>query len=103
MKTRKVYISDLQGVDTYEGETIEEKVSRIVDNKEPITDGAPIVYTERKDGVIPAYDVRTDRWEIALDAMAAVNATKLAKSREYLKKAEEPKKGDTKKPDVSVN
>lgn len=102
MKTRKVYISDLQGVDTYEGETIEEKVSRIVDNKEPITDGAPIVYTERKDGVIPAYDVRTDRWEIALDAMAAVNASKLAKSREYLKKADEAK-GDTTKKDVSIN
>lgn len=102
MKTRKVYISDLKGVETYEAETIEEKVTRIIDNKEPITDGAPIVYTERKDGVIPAYDVRTDRWEIALNAMAAVNATKLAKSKEYLKKTED-KKGDTTKTDVSVN
>lgn len=102
MKKRKIYISDLQGVDTYEGETIEEKVSRIVDNKEPINDGAPIVYTERKDGVIPAYDVRTDRWEIALEAMAAVNASKLARSKEFLKKKEDPK-GDTTKTDVSVN
>ena len=33
-------------------------------------DGAPIIYTERKDGVLPAYDIRTDRWEIAQEAMA---------------------------------
>ena len=31
--------------------------------------GAPIIYTERKDGVLPAYDIRTDRWEIAQKAM----------------------------------
>jgi hypothetical protein len=52
-----------------EGETIEMKMERIVNNKEPIKDGAPLIYTERKDGIIPAYDIRTDRWEIAIDAM----------------------------------
>ena len=26
----------------YEGETIEQKINRVVNNKEPITDGAPI-------------------------------------------------------------
>lgn len=51
-----------------EGETIEMKVRRIVNNKEPITDGAPIVYTERKDGVPPQNDIRTDRFEIAVEA-----------------------------------
>ena len=30
-----------------EGETIETKVARIVQNKEPITDGAPMIYTEK--------------------------------------------------------
>ena len=44
-----------------EGETIEEKIRRITNNKEPITDGAPLVYTDRKDGVRPEYDIRTDR------------------------------------------
>ena len=52
-------------VETYEGEFIEEKVARVVENKEPIEDGAPIIYTERKDGVIPAYNIRTDKWDIA--------------------------------------
>ena len=50
-----------------------EKVARVVENKEPIEDGAPIIYTERKDGVIPAYNIRTDKWDIALTAMDQVN------------------------------
>jgi len=63
---------------SYQGETLEKKINRIVNNKEPIKDGAPIIYTERKDGVRPEYDIRSDRWEIALDAMDMVNKDKLA-------------------------
>ena len=62
-----------------EGETIEEKVNRIVNNKEPIKDGAPLVYTERKDGVSAGYNIRTDRWEVAVQAMDKVNKTNIAK------------------------
>lgn len=64
----------------YEGETIEAKVRRIVDNKEPISDGAPIIYTEKKDGILPQYDIRTDRWDMAIMAMDAVNRAKIARS-----------------------
>ena len=52
---------------------------KITESKEPITDGAPIIYTERKEGVIPAYDVRTDRFEIAVEAMGKVVKSKIAK------------------------
>lgn len=69
-------------VETVEGETIEEKVQRVVENKEPIEDGAPIIYTERKDGVIPAYDIRADKWDIALNAMDQVNKAWGAKNME---------------------
>lgn len=65
------------------GETIEAKVRRITENNEPITDGAPIIYTNREDGVLPAYNIRTDRWEIAQQAMDAVNQANLAKSKNY--------------------
>lgn len=65
------------------GETIENKVRRITENNEPITDGAPIIYTNREDGVLPAYNIRTDRWEIAQAAMDAVNQANLAKSKNY--------------------
>lgn len=65
------------------GESIENKVRRITENNEPITDGAPIIYTNRDDGVLPAYNIRTDRWEIAQAAMEAVNQANLAKSKNY--------------------
>lgn len=64
---------------SYEGETIEQKIDRIVNNKEPITDGAPLIYTDRKDGVQPQFDIRTDRFEIAVDAMDKVSKSNLAK------------------------
>ena len=70
---------NLKSVETYEGESIETKVARIVQEKAPITDGAPIIYTDREQGVLPAYNVRTDRWEIAEHAMDKVNAAKFAK------------------------
>lgn len=66
-----------------QGESIENKVRRITENNEPITDGAPIIYTNRDDGVLPAYNIRTDRWEIAQQAMDAVNQANLAKSKNY--------------------
>lgn len=66
-----------------EGESIENKVRRITENNEPINDGAPIIYTNREDGVLPAYNIRTDRWDIAQAAMDAVNQANLAKSKNY--------------------
>lgn len=65
--------------DSYEGETIEDKMRRVMQNNEPITDGAPIIYTERKDGVGPEYNIRTDRFELAVEGMDAVSKSKLAK------------------------
>ena len=66
-----------------DGESMENKVRRVTENNEPITDGAPIIYTNREDGVLPAYNIRTDRWEIAQQAMDAVNQANLAKSKNY--------------------
>lgn len=82
-----------------EGETIEEKVTRVVENKEPITDGAPIIYTNRDDGVIAAYNIRTDRWEIAQEAMDEVHKQGIAKSKDYGIKPED----DKQKEDETLN
>lgn len=76
------------------GETIEQKIFRITNNKEPINDGAPLIYTERKDGVLPGYDIRTDRFEVAVEAMDKVSATHQAKREERLKPKPEPPKTD---------
>lgn len=83
-----------------EGERIETKVARIVENNEPITDGAPIIYTNREDGVLPAYNIRTDRWDIAQQAMDAVNQANLAKSKNYGKIDQQKQNAlDTKEPE----
>lgn len=59
--------------DLSQGESIEEKVRRIVEEKEPIKDGAPIIYTELKDGVKAEFNIRTDKWIVAIDAMEKVS------------------------------
>lgn len=80
--------------DTVEGETIEEKCARITTNGEPIKDGAPIIYTDRKNGVDPMHNIRTDRFEIALDAMTMVTKSHLAQRENYAKQKEEKSKQD---------
>lgn len=64
---------------SYVGESIEKKIERIVNNQEKITDGAPIIYTDRADGVLAAYNIRTDRFEVALDGITAMQKANLAK------------------------
>lgn len=76
---RKANKTKLSQNKSYKGETIEMKINRIVNNKEPIKDGAPIIYTDRKNGVQPQYDIRTDRFEIAIEAMDKVTKSHLAK------------------------
>lgn len=81
MKKTKYTPSFIGSVELYQGESIETKVSKLIENNEPITDGAPIIYTEKKDGVLPQYDIRTDKWDIAQSAMDLANASKIAKSK----------------------
>lgn len=69
-------INNVGKISFKEGEYIEEKVRRITESGEPIEDGAPIIYTERKDGINPAYNIRTDRWDIAQSAMEQVSNNK---------------------------
>ena len=88
---------------SYTGETIEQKINRIVNNKEPISDGAPLIYTARKDGIQPAYDIRTDRFEIAVEAMDKVTKTHLAKREERAKIVPIEKNEETKKTQQNKN
>lgn len=65
--------------ESYEGVTIERKLERLMNNGEPIGDGASINYTERKNGVHPEMDIRTDRWEHAVEARDKIAKSHLAK------------------------
>lgn len=84
----------------YEGETIEEKVRRILKTNEPIADIAPRIYTERKDGVLPEYNIKTDRFEVAIEAMDKVTKAKIAQ-REERHKPQETDTNQTEKQIIS--
>ena len=73
--------STLRSVEKFEGERIEDKVRRIEHENEPITDGAPEIFTERKDGVQAAFNIRTDRWELAAEAMDSIHRGRDGKER----------------------
>lgn len=68
-----------------QGQTLEEKIDRITTNNEPIKDGAPLIFTERNEGVKPGYNIRTDRFEIAIDAMDKMLKSNIAKSESKAK------------------
>lgn len=66
--------SKIQINNIYEAEPLEAKLRRKmkggkVDEEEGDGKTWAIAYTEKKDGVKPEYDIRTDRFEIAREAM----------------------------------
>ena len=76
-----------------EAEHFHVKLQKMIDNKEPIEATAPIIYTARKDGVIPQYDIRADKWDIAMEARNEVERIITTKVTEA-EKAEEAKKAE---------
>lgn len=72
----------------FEGESIEREIERLTTEKTPIESVSPQIFTEAKDGVLPEYDIRTDRFDVALEAMDSVAASYRAKRENYLKQKE---------------
>lgn len=71
---------------TYEAEPREVKLRKIISGEASnMEDGVfPTIYTEKKDGVRPEYDIRTDRFEVAIDAIDKINqsaASQIAKNK----------------------
>lgn len=71
---------------TYQAEPREVKLRKIISGESSnMEDGVfPTIYTEKKDGVLPEYDIRTDRFEVAIDAIDKINqsvANQVAKSK----------------------
>lgn len=63
---------------TYEAEGLEAKLRRMTETKEPIENFWPTVYTNKADGVLPGYDIRSDRFDIAMEAVGKVRSYELA-------------------------
>lgn len=87
MKTatsRKGWINDPNLA--YQAEPREVKLRKIISGEaNNMEDGVfPTIYTEKKDGVQPEFDIRTDRFEVAIDAIDKINqsvANQIAKNR----------------------
>lgn len=83
-KSRKGCINDMNL--TYQAEPREVKLRKIINGESnDMEDGVfPTIYTEKKDGVQPEYDIRTDRFEVAIDAIDKINkstANQIAKNK----------------------
>ena len=70
-------LSQMKIWNTYEAEPLEAKLRRKmeggkVDEEEGDGKTWAIAYTEKRDGVKPEYDIRTDRFEIAREAMETI-------------------------------
>ena len=63
-----------------DGQTIEIQIARAMSVNEPIDNSSPMQFTKRADGVLPDFDIRSDKWEIAQKAMTAV-ADKIRQNR----------------------
>lgn len=70
--------SRIQTKITREGQSIEEYLRKAVSSKEPIKATAKVTYNDRKDGVLPQHDIRTDRFEVALMATDKIHASSFA-------------------------
>lgn len=83
-RSRRGYINDPNL--TYQAEPREVKLRKIINGESNnMEDGVfPTIYTEKKDGVQPEFDIRTDRFEVAIDAIDKINqsaANQIAKSK----------------------
>lgn len=83
-KSRKGCIDDPNL--TYQAEPREVKLRKIINGESnDMEDGVfPTIYTEKKDGVQPEFDIRTDRFEVAIDAIDKINqsvANQVAKNK----------------------
>lgn len=91
-KSRKGYIDDPNL--TYQAEPREVKLRKIINGEaNNMEDGVfPTIYTEKKDGVQPEFDIRTDRFEVAIDAIDKINqsaANQIVKSKGETEAAKE--------------
>ena len=82
----------IKKIDAYKGEIIEDKVKRLTENKEPIKDAAPLIYTKKVDGVLPQYNIKTDKWDLVQEKMESANKQKILKAKglDPAKKTETP-------------
>lgn len=86
MRRVKIKKTRLLKVNTsVEGNTIEEQLQKIMTGESIDLKGRGMIYTERKDGVLPQTNIRTDRFDKAMEALDYVARTHITKRNESIK------------------
>lgn len=80
-----------------EGQTLEIKVERLMHEKSPLAEpGQPLIFEPREEGIRASTNIRTDRWEVAIEATDKIAKSYKARREERAKKAadREPEKSE---------
>lgn len=75
----------MKGISERVGERIEIMIEKYKNNSADIEGKGELLYTERRDGVVAGYNIRTDRFEVALDAADKIESSYQSKREERLK------------------
>lgn len=95
MKRNKVKATRMMvGMVCQVGEPLMVKLSRAMNNGEPIEGGASLSQTERKDGVLPQFNIKTDRFEMALDSYDKIAKVHMAQRDNFINPKPDKKDGD---------
>lgn len=71
----------LKGVETYAGESMMNTLRKKIQNKEQIPIVMDTAYTDKSVGVLEAYNIRTDRFEVGQREAERIGAYKAAKKK----------------------
>lgn len=80
---------------SYEAESIEQMLRKAKEGESIELGGKELLYTEKKDGVLPITNIRTDKFDLAMEALDTVERTRAVKEKEYMKKAIEAEEAKT--------
>lgn len=95
-RTIKPKRGSLKANKAYVAQSIEIQVQRILNNNEPLKSGDAPIYQHRGEGVNPDYNIRTDRWEHAIEAADKLTASQRAKRQSGIDAWKESLKPKTK-------
>lgn len=82
MRNYKTNKTTIECNEAFDGEPLSWKINRAMTTGEPLDMCVSSIFTKRSDGVQPQYDIRTDRFEIAREAMRLTNRAEVAKRME---------------------
>ena len=86
------------------GESLEKELQRVKQEGGTIESTVPKIFTARGEGVVPDLNIRTDRWDVAVEAMNVVHRSQTAKKMDKFGfKGENEKKDSGTEPTGGTN